>query len=482
MRCREMFDRSRLLLAVLCVAACFPRSLGAQTSAAESFERLDINEDGVLSGLEAKGVAARDADGDGKVTRAEYEKASSPNEGSSIDPVKLFAQRDITEDGFLSGKEVKGFEKFDADQDGQVTKQEFLRGFASKSKSKSEPVPDITSPSAALMRAEAQRAAAASALRSADSARAEQMFRVADGNEDDRLSGSELRPVYKAFDTDQDGRVTKAEFVAGMLKPTSSDAGAAVPKNVPTDEPSTLPKYIGVLVSAFQTGDVKPLFAEINERGKSEIDELVVQFLVDTFRSEYGEITMPGKNDLVVEADLELKGERLRETVVDATFAQGKAKLRTGTVDGRIEALQIRAPLADDINEKLSALLLTENGKPTALRFGEFYGPKGKRFIELLIAEKDQEAFALFYPEVQKQLGFEKVQAYFKRNRLAMGEVKSVEWNGVISRLDDQGKPRPNFQIEYDIEAEKTPVTATITFQIVGLKAHITSFSMKAAK
>jgi len=133
--------QKQLRAVVAAVAAAIAGAPSGGTARAQApaaaFERLDVNEDGVLSGAELKSVAARDADGDGRVTRAEFAGPSSagptpgspmPDAAGAADDERLFNRRDITEDGVLSGTEVKGFESLDTDGDGEVTKAEFLRG------------------------------------------------------------------------------------------------------------------------------------------------------------------------------------------------------------------------------------------------------------------------------------------------------------------------------------------------------------------
>jgi formylglycine-generating enzyme required for sulfatase activity len=98
----------------------------------------------------------------------------------------LFTKLDLTEDGFLSGKEAVSVAQYDADGNGKITKAEFLAGRKR----------DRTGHSGQLD---------------------EQAFHDLDINEDGRLSGSELKTVSD-YDTDGDRRVTKAEFLAGRFK------------------------------------------------------------------------------------------------------------------------------------------------------------------------------------------------------------------------------------------------------------------------
>jgi Flp pilus assembly protein TadD len=112
-----------------------PRSPTTSSAAAadlELFERLDTNEDGLLSGKEATDVLAYDANGDKRVTKAEFLAARA--KARAVDPAvedgKQFTRLDGNEDGWLSGKELKGLERYDTNADGEISKAEFFAGRA----------------------------------------------------------------------------------------------------------------------------------------------------------------------------------------------------------------------------------------------------------------------------------------------------------------------------------------------------------------
>src|SRR5262245_16482744 len=87
-------------------------------------KRLDINNDGVISRDEWKGkpgaFAKIDKDGDGSLTREEFEAAPRPQ--------ARFTEMDANNDGKVSRDEWKGpqkrFGRIDADSDGAITKEE----------------------------------------------------------------------------------------------------------------------------------------------------------------------------------------------------------------------------------------------------------------------------------------------------------------------------------------------------------------------
>ncbi|MBI2477979.1 MAG: hypothetical protein HYV60_04830 [Planctomycetia bacterium] len=94
------------------------------------FAGLDGNEDGILSGKEAASALSYDTNGDKRVSKAEFMAALAKARG--VDPAvedgKQFARLDGNEDEFLSGTESKGLERYDANEDGEISRSEFLAG------------------------------------------------------------------------------------------------------------------------------------------------------------------------------------------------------------------------------------------------------------------------------------------------------------------------------------------------------------------
>jgi hypothetical protein len=96
------------------------------------FDKLDGNQDGVLSGQEAASVANLDKNGDGEITRKEFEAGSQPQPlplGEKVDEKtakERFSLMDINHDGRLSGTEMNGQEAMDANGDKRITLDEYL--------------------------------------------------------------------------------------------------------------------------------------------------------------------------------------------------------------------------------------------------------------------------------------------------------------------------------------------------------------------
>jgi hypothetical protein len=117
--------------------------------------------------------------------------AAAPSARVSAEDQALWKRLDLTEDGWLDGKELEGgWKKYDADGDGEVTRAEFMAG-----------------------RAQERQRAGGSPEEDA------QRFRQLDASGNGCLSGTELAEGNThVYDSDHDGRVTLAEYLAGRAR------------------------------------------------------------------------------------------------------------------------------------------------------------------------------------------------------------------------------------------------------------------------
>lgn len=124
------------VVAGLAIVQAFPLEKDSgQAEMAAQFRELDVNEDGYLSGREAKPYLRYDEDRNGRITEAEFVRGAR-REGNQrgadgVDPAmadKEFLELDINEDGRLTGKEIQTVRQFDTNGDGRVTREEFMAG------------------------------------------------------------------------------------------------------------------------------------------------------------------------------------------------------------------------------------------------------------------------------------------------------------------------------------------------------------------
>ncbi|MNT25678.1 EF hand [compost metagenome] len=153
----------------------------------KDFKELDANKDGKLTGTELKGVKKFDADGDKTVSKDEFlagVKAAHQAAGEAKRD-KAFNKADLNNDGILTGKEKAALKKFDKDGNGEISKEEFVEGRKEEWRQKVDKKFD-------------------------------DVFNQLDITNEGVLSGTEMKK-HKDWDADGDGKITKDEAKAGYM-------------------------------------------------------------------------------------------------------------------------------------------------------------------------------------------------------------------------------------------------------------------------
>lgn len=106
----------------------------------QAFNKLDKNDDGILSGNEKAKLKKFDKDGDGEITKEEHDAGRKEQWRAKMDQKfdDLFEKLDVTDEGVLSGTETKKRKDWDADGDGKITKDEAKAGWQADRKEAKE--------------------------------------------------------------------------------------------------------------------------------------------------------------------------------------------------------------------------------------------------------------------------------------------------------------------------------------------------------
>ena len=129
----------RVYVALLVLSAAVPVTCGAQalpTTAADRFQALDVNHDGVISQYEYDSdaaLAALDSDHDGQISPAELQGALGQWEGGPQSAERRIGLADLDRDGKLSDDELRRvmefrFKSMDKDNDGNLDLDELHAG------------------------------------------------------------------------------------------------------------------------------------------------------------------------------------------------------------------------------------------------------------------------------------------------------------------------------------------------------------------
>ena len=425
------------LLSLALVVSISVDACAAEVSEDEAtFAKRDTNKDGVLSGSEATNSLAFDADQDGEITKEEYLAGMNAvrKRVLAIDDGQLFGELDSNKDDVLSGKERQGFEKYDADGDGEVSRQEFDQGRAADRRALGVPDKQELSRQARLK------------------------FQQLDINEDGRLSGTEIAGFEK-FDTNGDKRITEAEFLAGFL---GADAGA-------------IADPVDVFLGMIRTADPEPFLNACLPDFASEMDRPLLAFIMKRLTGKLGDLD-PGAKDVLKSRQQVIEGKPHTVYEGELKFKEGKATASLIVSQGKIAGFRVDSPALDDIGDQLYSALASDQKFSRVL--ADYYTPRCEDFVRLILTKQDDKAFAKYHPEVQKQIGRERAQVVFETLRANCGNFKAIELEALRVEFDSNMKGE-NCQITHLVRGSKAAYLVTTTIQFVGLSAQIVGLSIK---
>ncbi|MEB3205374.1 MAG: hypothetical protein VKP57_11830 [Candidatus Sericytochromatia bacterium] len=181
------------------------------------FTLRDRNNDGVLTGNETKGIESKDANKDGKITREEFRAATCLEVADLVEVGRKlkFKALDGNKDGVLTGAETTGIKRFDKDGDGRITQQEYLKGLAAEDRDKKELAHDAEfrkldiNEDGVLTGTESRRAAAFDADKDGKVTREEYLKGRSDG----------INPPLSVLDFGSIKRPFPRPFDPGMIRP-----------------------------------------------------------------------------------------------------------------------------------------------------------------------------------------------------------------------------------------------------------------------
>lgn len=102
----------------------------------KAFDKVDTNNDGILTGNEKAKLKKFDKDGNGEISKEEFQAGRSEAWRAKVDKKfdDVFNSLDTTNEGVLSGTEMKKHQDWDADGDGKITKDEAKAGWTADRK------------------------------------------------------------------------------------------------------------------------------------------------------------------------------------------------------------------------------------------------------------------------------------------------------------------------------------------------------------
>ena len=421
--------------------ACF-----SSLQAADYFATLDTNADGVLSGREAADVKVLDSDKDGELAEAEFLKAVAEQAVKNLSAdEEIFAERDGNEDGRLSGTEISGYEYTDANGDGKIPREEFR---------------------ASLLKQRAE-------LRSRPSAEvkkvASERFSALDITEDGRLTGTEV-VGSSHFDFNEDKRVTREEFIAGMIL----DAAAAEGPGAPDGESKTA-ELLNLFVSAINDPASSQIIGNMRPELLSLVDAPVLEFSLQSVHDHHRSLQKVSP-ELIQQSPPEENGQF--DVVAPLKCASGDMKMHITIFEEKLLGFRFESPAIAEVESSMYAKLMTD--EKTQNKFSEYYSPICKTLVSSIATSKYEDAASMFHPEVIETVGREKFDTVFETIREQLGDLKSVE----LETIGAGENPDGVFMMTIGHRAIGSAGTIMIEnkFQFQGMKAALVAISLEATE
>jgi hypothetical protein len=418
--------------------------LASTVCLADGFDIQDSNQDGVLSGREAADVKMLDQDGDGEVSRTEFASAATAQRERAVTMMTgLMKERDKNEDGRLSGKEILGIEDCDANGDGRITEAELVSGYAAR---------DVGLRGKSFVEIKKI---------------AEDRFDKIDVTEDGRLSGTEAIGSNH-FDQNADGRITKDEYLIGLILSTSNQDTEVESKPSVKEGPELI--FNEVVAAMNDPRSAAVVHQRMHEKLKEVTKLCVLEYACHHALESHGKFKRPSKN--------QMKQTKLANGVVQVEAnlpcPQGTMELNIQILKGKIIGLAMVSPEMNLLDKALFRDLQQDEWQN---RFAEAYGQETEQVIKWIVSGKDDLAIQKIHPSVIKQIGREPFENVCRKLRAKINKVASLE---IETFATDRGdNDIYTFTVTYLVKGRSSSVLFGCTFQRDGLSAVMTGLAVE---
>jgi hypothetical protein len=369
------------------------------------FANLDTNSDGVLSGNEVTGLTVLDADKDGEISASEFRQRLDSHQNFMLKMDKeTFVWLDKNEDQRLSGTESAGWEFCDSNGDRKISLEEYEQGLRDR-------------------RSAHQTTSFVEMKKLLD-----KDFRSQDQNKDGRLSGTEIYWV-KHYDLNSDSRVTPEEFVAGHMLDSAAVTDQSDSRETP-DPAAAMQQLVEFLNDRNTDGFYSVMRHDLQEA----VDPVILNVLLKIVAESHGQVSLPNESDIKV-----IRNDDDENISYQAALDGEKDDLTGRLTFSRAELIgfELNSQPIDEFSARLFSDISED--EDVASSIGEFYSGDCRKMINLIMEGNDDDAFAMFHPEVQQQLTRRDVDDLFNLIRDHIGQVDSMEYAGIRAVYDDKG-------------------------------------------
>ena len=295
-------------------------------------------------------------------------------------------------------------------------------------------------------------------------------FRLLDINEDNRLSGSEAVGLL-LFDVNGDQRISSDEFMSSVFL----DA-ASVGETPLTPAPQTTGEPMQAVVHAVNRRDWEAILGMFRPELKELVDAAVLDYLLHHITESHGILSAPARDAIAIK-DSGKEGQKRHSA--KPVCEKGTLAIEMTMFEGAILGIVFNSLQIDQMNEKMFADLFAD--KDNALKkFADFYKKNCSEMIRLIRNEEDSKAFGMFHPEIQKQIGLEQFVKVFKglREVCSGTGLVEIELEEAGVEFDEKGNGK-FFTIAHRVAGPNGAILFKHKMQFVGLKAHFVAASIQ---
>lgn len=218
-----------------------------------------------------------------------------------------------------------------------------------------------------------------------------------------------------------------------------------------------------VFFKAVASGDAKQVTALFHPALLEQVDEPVMAAWMASVKTRLGNYIGLSKTDFSTSMKYD-NGAKIVESKGTVNFEKGTATSEITLRDDRIVAWNV-------VSDKITPDWF--RGPAST----ELYQRKGREFLQKALTGEFQAAFEMEHESLQQALPLENFKAALESVSRSGGAVKTIEYE---SSTVAGKSPKLTLRLVYRVDLEKGTVPASVEFQFVGLKGHMTAFAVPA--
>ena len=216
--------------------------------------------------------------------------------------------------------------------------------------------------------------------------------------------------------------------------------------------------------AAVESGDVEQVLKLFDSALKEEVDQPVLAAWVKTVNNNLGAYQGLSATDFDTSTKYE-GGVKLTESKGTVNFEKGTARSELRFHNDLLVAFSVTSDrIPDD---------WFQGPADTAI-----YRRRGEEFLKKLLGGEVEAAYAMMHENLRQQMPLDQLNTSIPEFLGKVGSLKAV--NCQSDSYSSEGGQR--LKVIYSLDCEKSPATAEVEFQFVGMKGHILGFDVQSSE